>query len=211
MPGQVVRKLIWMVLTLAPVTAWAEEQEGVALQVRRGFFTETNIGGFMTLGGDKQYSNLQTYFHLGVGYDVSQTVELGLHGGIGPNAANCWSGLKPNSDVCIETENFTVIFLDLTAAYLFRVAERFYVTPKLVGGFTLLEPAPVYDPPRQTDGKLPQGARPLNSGPNAGLGLGLEYATSMDHFSIGLDVLARYVIGPNISSLQFFPRIKYTF
>lgn len=206
------RKLVFLTLFLtAPGLALAQTpSEGVALKVRRGFFTETDIGGFMTLGGDNAYSNLQTYLQLGVGYDVSETIELGLHVGIGANAANCYSGLKTN-ETCIETDNFTMMFLSLTGAYLFALAERFYLTPKLAAGYTLLEPAPVYDPPRGTDGQLAEGARPINSGPHAGVGLGIEYATNMDHFSIGVDVLARYVIGPNILALQFFPRVKYTF
>ncbi len=193
--------------------AAATPPEGVALKVRRGFFTETDIGGFMTVGGDNAYSNLQTYLQLGLGYDVSESIELGLHVGIGSNAANCWSGLNAKEE-CIETDNFTMMFLDVTAAYLVKIGERLYLTPKLAGGYTLLEPAPVYEPRRQpgAGGKLvPEDATPINKGPNAGIGVGIEYATSMDHFSVGFDILARYILGPNIPSLQFFPRVKYTF
>jgi hypothetical protein len=39
----------------------------------------------------------------------------------------------------------------------------------------------------------------------------VEYATNMDHFTIGLDVVYRMILGPNIHTLQFFPRVKYTF
>jgi hypothetical protein len=196
------RKLILLVAVLvAPSLALAATpSEGVALVVRRGFFTETDVGGFMTVGGDNTYSNLQTYLQLGVGYDVSQTIELGVHFGMGSNAANCFNGLKATGE-CTATDNFTVTFADVTAAYLFKLADRFYLDPKLAVGYTLLDPAPV----------ITQGGDPINAGVNVGLGVGVEYATSMDHFSIGLDVLARYVIGPNIISLQFFPRVKYTF
>ena len=38
----------------------ATPAEGVPLQVRRGFFTETDIGGIFTVGGDNGYSNFQT-------------------------------------------------------------------------------------------------------------------------------------------------------
>ena len=196
------RKLILLVAVLvAPsLASAATPSEGVSLVVRRGFFTETDVGGFMTVGGDNAYSNLQTYLQLGVGYDVSQTIELGAHFGMGSNAANCFNGLKKTGE-CTATDNFTVTFIDLTAAYLFKLADRFYLDPKLAVGYTLLDPAPV----------VPQDGEPINKGINVGVGVGLEYATSMDHFSIGLDVLARYVIGPNIISLQFFPRVKYTF
>ncbi|MHB8872677.1 MAG: adventurous gliding motility protein CglE [Myxococcaceae bacterium] len=199
------RKLILLVAVLvAPsLASAATPSEGVALEVRRGFFTETDIGGFMTLGGDNAYSNLQTYLQLGVGYDVSQSIELGVHFGMGSNAANCFNGLKASGE-CSATDNFTVTFIDFTAAYLFKLADRFYLDPKLAVGYTMLDPAPVV-----TGTGADQVS--INSGMNVGAGVGIEYATSMDHFSIGLDVLGRYILGPNILTLQFFPRVKYTF
>ncbi len=196
------RKLSLLVacVTLPTAALAATPSEGVALEVRRGFFTETDIGGFFTLGGDNAYSNLQTYLQLGVGYDLSQTVEIGAHFGMGSNAANCWSGADAKGD-CKLSDNFTVTFADVTAAYLFSLAERLYVAPKLALGYTLLDPAPVND----------NAGNPIKAGINVGFGASGEYATSMDHFSIGLDVMARYVLGPNMLSLQFYPRVKYTF
>jgi hypothetical protein len=41
--------------------------------------------------------------------------------------------------------------------------------------------------------------------------MGIEYATQMDHFSIGADVVGRYILGTSIASLAIFPRLKYTF
>ncbi len=194
-----------LILLVAPtVASAATPSEGLALKVRRGFFTETDIGTFMTVGGDNGYSNLQTYLQLGVGYDISETIELGLHFGLGSNAANCFSGLKANNE-CVQTDNFTVSFVDVTAGYLIRLAERFYLVPKVAVGYTSLNPAPV------VQGSGPD-ATPITSAPNIGAGVGLEYATSMDHFSIGIDALARYIVGPNnMYALQFFPRVKYTF
>lgn len=193
----------------------ATPPEGEPLKVRRGFFTETDVGGFLTLGGDDDYSNLQSYLQLGLGYDIKVTeafgIGLGLHVGIGASAANCFSGrpLNPDGTVnhsaeCPETENFTVFFIDATVGVLVRMVERFYFVPKLVGGFTLMDPAPV---------AIGTGAAKelINKGANIGLALGVEYATNMDHFSIGLDVVGRFIIGPNIFTLQFFPRVKYTF
>jgi hypothetical protein len=203
-PGGVVRKaLVVASLVLLPVLASAQgtPSEGVALKVRRGFFTETDIGGFLTLGGDNDYSNLQSYLQLGIGYDISDVIELGLHVGIGSNAQNCFAGLDDRTGECLITDNFTMTFIDASLAYLIRIGERFYLSPKLLGGYTLLDPAPVVG----TDG------RPVTSGINLGTGVGVEYATHMDHFSIGLDLIARYIGGPNILSFQFYPRVKYTF
>jgi hypothetical protein len=174
--------------------------EGVDLQVRRGFFTETDIGGFFTVGGNDRYSNLQTYLQLGVGYDVSRNIELGAHVGMGSNAANCFAG-KDSRGLCSLSDNFTVTFFDVTAAYLIPLSSRLYLAPKVLAGYTVLDPSPV------------AGTSPLSaaSGPNVGGALGLEYATSMDHFSVGIDVGARWIMGADILTLQFFPRVKYTF
>jgi hypothetical protein len=191
-----------LALALAlPAAALAETpSEGVALKVRRGFFTETDIGVFFTLGGDNDYSNAQTYLQLGVGYDVSETIELGAHFGIGANAQNCWAGFNSRGE-CNLSDNFTVTFLDVTAAYLFQLASRFYLSPKLAVGYTLLDPPPVQNSANEG----------ISSGLNGGVGLGVEYATHMDHFSIGADAMVRFVVGPNIPTVAIYPRVKYTF
>lgn len=197
-------------LLLMPVVASAATPpEGVPLKVRRGFFTETDIGGFLTLGGADGYSNLQIYLQLGVGYDITENIEIGLHVGIGANAANCYAqrnakGNCVNGTASTATDapdNFTMTFVDATFAYLFRIAERLYVAPKVIGGLTFLEPAPLED----------GNGNPISIAGNVGLGVGVEYATNMDHFTIGLDVSARYILSANIFSLGFFPRVKYTF
>lgn len=200
------KKLLVLAALVLPAFALAATPpEGEPLKVRRGFYTETDVGGFLTLGGDDVYSNLQSYLQLGLGYDIRIVdafgIGLGVHVGVGASAANCYSGRPQPGANCPLTENFTVFFIDATVGAIIRMVERFYFVPKLMGGFTLLDPAPV----QLSDGEL------LNKGANIGLALGIEYATNMDHFSIGLDVVARYVIGPSILSLQFYPRVKYTF
>jgi hypothetical protein len=190
------------------VASAATPAEGVPLKVRRGFFTETDLfWGFLTLGGQDGYSNLQVYLQLGIGYDITENLEIGLHVGIGANAANCWGDTRNAKGDCLSnntnvSDNFTVTFIDLSFAYLFRVAERVYVAPKIIGGWTLLDPPPA----------LAANGNGINNAPNIGLAVGVEYATNMDHFTIGFDwVIGRFIIGPNIYSMQFFPRIKYTF
>jgi hypothetical protein len=200
--GLSLRKFVIALLLLAPgLAAASTPPEGVPLKVRRGFFTETDIGAFMTLGGEHGYSNAQTYLQLGVGYDLGENIALGAHFGIGANAANCFAGESGCFGRNPRPENFTLTFLNMTAAYLVPLADRFYLAPKLAAGYTFLDPAPVSG----TDGAG------ITGGFNIGGGLGVEYATSMDHFTIGADVLWRFVIGPNINTLAFFPRVKYTF
>jgi len=195
-----VRKSVSLAVMLLASTALAVPQEGVELKPRRGFFTETDIGAFMTVGGDDNYSNIQTYLQLGIGYDFFDALEVGAHVGIGSNAANCFAG-KTLAGTCNQPDNFTLTFFDGTLAYLLRLGSRFYLVPKVAAGYTLLEPAPVSG----SNG-------PVTAGPNVGAGLGFEYATRMDHFSIGVDVFWRMILaGQGIHSLQFFPRVKYTF
>ncbi|WNG37447.1 adventurous gliding motility protein CglE [Archangium violaceum] len=196
------KPLLVAVLAMLPPTAFAATPpEGVPLEVRRGFFTEADIGAFFTLGGENIYSNAQTYLQLGVGYDVTDKLTLGVHFGLGSSAANCFAGYVPDSDVCSMSDNFTVAFADITAGYMVSLADRLYLVPKVAAGLTRLDPAPV--------GSGDPGA--AMTAPNAGLGIGLEYATPMDHFSVGADFLARYLIGPNIPTFAIFPRVKYTF
>lgn len=194
--------LLLAVLAVLPMTALAKAPpEGVPLEVRRGFFTEADIGVFFTLGGESAYSNAQTYLQLGVGYDLTERLSLGVHFGLGASAANCFAGYEPGTDLCRMSDNFTVAFGDVTAAYRVPLAERLYLAPKVAAGLTRLEPAPVGegDPGRSM------------MAPNAGAGIGLEYATPMDHFSVGADVMVRYILGPNIPTFAIFPRVKYTF
>ncbi len=194
--------LLTAVLALLPTAALsATPPEGVPLEVRRGFFTEADIGAFFTVGGLNRYSNAQTYLQLGVGYDVSSRLSLGVHFGLGASAANCFSSYLPGTNQCARSDNFSVVFADVTAGWLVPLARRFSLVPKLAAGLTRLDLAPT--------GTGDVGAAAVV--PNAGVGVGLEYATPMDHFTVGADVLARYLIGPNIPTFALFPRVKYTF
>ena len=186
----------------------ATPAEGVPLQVRRGFFTETDIGGIFTVGGDNGYSNFQTYLQLGLGYQITLNdgptwtgsskalIPIGIHVGIGANAQNCWAGLNA-AGACTQSDNFTMTFINASVGYLQQLVPRFYAGVKLLGGVTLLDPDPV------GDGRLVRA--------NIGGALSIEYATNMDHFSVGVDVAYRLIIGPNIHALMFYPRVQYTF
>jgi len=193
-----------VLLCLPAVAFAATPSEGVELKVRRGFFTETDVGVFFALGGDQGYSNAQTYVQLGLGYDISDSFEVSASFGIGASAADCFGGRKVPGDTttdCLAADNFTIGFMDLNVAYLLRLGDRFYLTPKIAVGYTTLDPAPAFN----------SASVPLTSGVNVGGGLGVEYATSMDHFSIGLEVNGRFILGPNIAAVSIFPRVKYTF
>jgi hypothetical protein len=198
---------------LAPEPALVEDRvsltppEGVMPSVRRGFHVETDLGVFFTVGGAGGYSNAQTYLQLGVGYDLGERITLGAHFGMGSNAANCFGPADPRSGLCAGSENFTLSFIDGTASYLVNIADRVYLSPKVLAGWTVIDPAPV------VLGQAGQGpaSQAAVGAPNAGVGIGVEYATFMDHFSIGADATFRFVLGPNIPAFAIFPRVKYTF
>lgn len=206
------RKLLTvLVVMVLPVLAHAATpSEGVPLKVRRGFFTETDIGGFFTVGGDNGYSNLQSYLQLGAGYQIGLqdekfAIPIGLTVGIGANAANCWAGLT-KADECSQSDNFTITFITASAGFQAALLERFYFGGKLLGGYTLLDPPPVTEP---------SGAA-FSGGINLGAAIGVEYFTNMDHFAIGVDVGYRMVLPLGVQAniihtLHFLLRVKYTF
>jgi len=189
-----------LLIGLAPGLAFAAAPaEGVQMSVRRGLFTEANIGVMATLGGRDRYSNAQPYLQLGVGYDLGPHLELAAQFGLGTSAANCFADRV--SGQCELADSFTIGFANLTAAYLLRVAERLYLTPQVTAGYTALDPAPV----------LSSQGQPIHSAPNLGGGIGVEYATQLNHFSVGAEVVSRFILRTSIVSLAIFPRLKYTF
>ncbi len=192
-------KWILAVLIAVPQLAWASVPQGVKFEPRRGIFTEMNIGAFFTVGGADAYSNAQSYLQLGVGYDLGDRLEIGANFGLGANAANCFGNRVGQN--CDQPANFTLMFLNGTLGWKFRMAERFFVTPKVSAGWATLDPAPVND----------ASGNPVRAGPNGGVGVGFEYVTAMDHFSVGAEVMGRYVLRANIPAIAVFPRIKYTF
>jgi hypothetical protein len=190
--------VLWTVL--ASTLGHASPPQGEPLRVRRGLFAETDIGVFAAIGGRHQISNAQTYLQLGVGYDLTERLEIAATFGLGASAANCFSAINALG-LCNFSDNFTVTFINATAAYLFQLVPRLYLSPKATAGYTKMDPAPAA---RSSGG-------PIRENINVGLGAGVEYATYLDHFSIGADLLVRYVPGPNLYAATFFPRVKYTF
>lgn len=188
-------------LVLVPTLVFAATPpEGVPLQVRRGFFTETALGAFATVGGADGYSNAETYLQLGIGYDLSNRFEVDGSFGLGSSGSNCLTQ-RDSAGLCETPDSFTLSFFDVSAAYLYPLKGRLFLTPRLAAGYTRLDPAPRYA----------SSGMALRSGLNLGTGIGLEYATAMDHFSIGADLMFRYVLHANVATFALYPRIKYTF
>lgn len=212
-------RLAALCAVLAPVAASAATPlTGVPTKIRRGFFTETDLGAFFTLGGQgANPSNAQAYLSLQTGYDVYSVkdhfVSIGVGFGMGTSAGACYgASYDPNSATspCLGAEidpdtgksvvlsdNWTVTSFEGSALYGYQVIPRLMVTVRGLGGVGFIQPQAF------------EGVE--NPVPIAGGGVGVEYATQFDHFSLGLDMAGKYFIGPNIPGILIAPRVKYTF
>lgn len=204
-------------LLLAPEVARARTPAaGVAQQIRSGFFADVNMGGFFTMGGKNSKgksgpSNAQAYLQLGVGYDIARNVSVGASFGLGASASSCFAEVSAKDLSCVGVDengkrvniadNFTATIFTATVSYKHYFNDRFTLQPRLHLGYATLDP----EPRRNENGD------PIKGGLVAGGALAVEYSTHMDHFSIGADFAGRLVAGPNIFTMAFFPKIKYTF
>ncbi|HWV38394.1 MAG TPA: adventurous gliding motility protein CglE [Vulgatibacter sp.] len=206
---------------LAPAAAQASTPlAGVPTQIRRGFFTEMDLGTFFTTGGEPGVSNAQVYVSLGVGYDILSVddhfLAVGMGFSLGTSAGSCFGTSEvPTSEVpvgkgvsdsatCFNpgtgealAADWTAQTLEATVLYGFQIVPRLMLTARGLGGMAFIGPMAFAD----TENPVPL----------VGGGLGVEYATQFDHFSLGLDAAVKYFLGPNIPGFAIAPRVKYTF
>jgi hypothetical protein len=205
--------LIAAVAILAPAAAQAATPMlGVPVQIRRGFYTETDLGAFFTMGGQGQSpSNAQAYIALGLGYDIlgsgGNLLSVGASVGMASSAGACFASQYGNgaggAATCLDaggqpfSDNWTATTVEGSLLYGRELASRLMGTVRLIGGLAFLQPLAFEGYGDQL--------------PIAGAGVGLEYATQFDHFSLGLDVAGKMFVGPNKLGVAIAPRIKYTF
>jgi len=176
---------------------------GAPEKIRTGLFAETSVGGFITLGGQTQYSNFSAFLEIGLGYDITKEFALTLRFLLGPSSANCYAAAANSCPPTgtTNTDTFTVTTGDLVVSYRFAVADRLYVPVRLMGGISLLNPTP--DTSLQATGALIE--------PNFGGASGIEWATPMDHFTIDAEICGQYILGINALALSIYPTVRYTF
>lgn len=212
-----------LALALVPGLAGAATPSvGVEQQIRRGFFAETDLGTYFDFrtAAPATASNAQAYLQLGVGYDLTDRLSLAVQFGLGASSGVCLAdvandlscGIVDSAGNLVKDasgqkrvlpDNFSNTFFQGELSYRIPFTERLSFTPGVIGGYQKLDPPPLYSNGDPT--------QPLSGGPMFGADLSLDYATHLDHFTVGLSFTPRYLIGPNLLSMAIFPRVKYTF
>jgi hypothetical protein len=187
----------------------AVPSNGVEEGPRRGTFAEASLGMLTAMGGNHTFSNAQPYLGLTFGRDLGDAASLFASVGSGASSNSCFQ-TTPTGE-CQGTDSFSATFIELGGSYGIAIAPRLRVVAKAALGVTLFSPGPF------TDGA---GAVPDHlAGPHAGGGIGLDYATHLEHFAVGLDTMLRYSLvsraasggKAGIASLAILPHVRYVF
>jgi hypothetical protein len=186
---------------------------------KQGIYTQSDLGGFFVLGAGAGaptgytiaddcggppckpalWSQLQPYIGLSVGYDILQWLGVQLSFGTGfvANAAVYNQTLENPRDYGITTINGAIVGS-------FYVLERLALMGKIFGGAAFLSPEPAPNEP--------------SIGGNAGVGVGVRYATLLPDVFVGLDGNVMVAFIPDsagsmviIPGISFAPVIKYVF
>jgi hypothetical protein len=224
--------------SLAATSAWAAEEKGgdkaeeaapatatetqeTPFVIRRGFYAESDLGAFFTFGGyntnlpelpAKGLSNVQPYLGLVLGYDIMSkpktnlSLGLKLAAGFSSGAGRPSADQLANVDVATTIPNdFAVYEAGLAVAFGYFVSERVALTLKVDGGAAIVTPD-------TTIAAAEPGAGGTAVGGMAGGGLGVEYFTLLNDFSVGLDLrFAAIFHGGMIPSASISVPIRYTF
>jgi hypothetical protein len=181
---------------------------GIDPAPRRGTFAETALGAFATLGGSRTVSAAQPYLSMTVGHNLGERNALFLSLGIGASAESCFEIGRTG---CAASDSFGITFVEMGASAGTQIAPRTLLSAKVLGGVGIFSPGPF----AHLDGSVPDRV----VAPHAGVGAGIDYDTHLDHFSVGLDALARYSVATRpdgqgrvgIASIAVMPRIRYVF
>ena len=200
-------------LLLTAVPALADNQldlssvssTGSPEAIRTGFYAETSLGTFFTLGGGDSYSNVEAFLGIGVGYDITKALSVSVQFQLAPSAGDCYVVNGAGADQCpaAGSDTFTMLAIDAEVSYRFEVANRLFIPVRLFGGAADFTPVPS------------NALAPVTNSDvwtwSIGGATGIEYATHFDHFSIGLEASGRFVQALNMTAIAIYPRIKYTF
>jgi len=181
---------------------------GIDPAPRRGTFAETALGAFATLGGSRTISAAQPYLAMAVGHNLGERSALFLSLGIGASGESCF---ERGASGCAAADSFGATFVEIGASSGTQIAARTLLSAKVVGGVGVFSPGPF----AHLDGSVPDRV----IAPHLGMGVGIDYDTHLDHFSVGVDAVGRYSLATRpdgrgrsgIASVALMPRIRYVF
>jgi hypothetical protein len=167
----------------------AEAAVGVPFQVRHGWFAESQVGVFSTLGGQKPFANGQPFIGLSLGLDLPNVEHLTVFGTIAQGASG-------------SPDNLSVLPFELGVRDGFgELAPRLTPHVLAVAGASVITPSGAPD----------RGIDETTFSAHAGGGFGLEYVTRLDGLTVGAELVVRQAFSPFLTSLAAYPRIKYVF
>ncbi|MDR0965123.1 MAG: adventurous gliding motility protein CglE [Myxococcales bacterium] len=197
-----------VIISALPARA-ATPAQGEPQELRAGLFLDVNLGALTAFGGWRLSDGAQMpsppspYLQIGVGYEAQPWLAVGLTFGLGASSDRCL-GTMTAQGTCVESasdarsvaSDFTIALLGAELSYRHALSPRLRLNPRLHLGWTFLDPMPRLD---------------VDGGFHAGIALGLEWATPLDHFTLGLELDWRFIVGPNLNTVGIYPRVKYTF
>lgn len=200
--------------------ATAETAPGDRFKIRRGFYAQADLGVYMTFGGrntnnpafPKRFSsNVQPHVGVVAGYDVvsSDSFNLGLGArfamGLSGGAGRVTDAELAGEDVGTKSNDFSVIEAGVEADLAIMMSERVWLDVKLDGGAGIVDPDP-----SKVAGE--EGAGAATFAPVFGVGVGVEYFTLLNDFSVGATLRFQGVLLDGmIPGASITIPIKYTF
>lgn len=173
--------------------------------IRTGFFAETELGGFLTIGG-QNYSNTEAFLGLGVGYDIIPNLSVGIQFQLAPSVQDCYAVDAHGASTCppggTAPATFTLMSVQGKVSYRIPIADRLFIPLRGFAGVTLLSPNPQPTSPTDNGSQIE---------PCFGGATGIEWATPFDHFTLGAEVSGVFVLQINALALAIYPTVKYTF
>lgn len=189
---------------------------GVPVQPSRGLFAELQVGTFFAIGGHNGVSDAAPFLGLLIGYDLSDSLAVGMGLSFGASTNTCFAGADDRGSLCEKdqgftegsisgAESFSIVLADGFLTYLVGITGQWYVGGRLVGGLAILSPRPV----------VQAGVSPLGAdfGFNVGGIATTEFHTYLNHLVVGLDLGVHFISGGGASfvGVAVYPRLKYVF
>lgn len=191
-----------------------------AFKIKRGFFVSSDLGVFLTFGGrntnnpmlpSRPTSNIQPHLGIVAGYDIFHTdsfdFSLGLRFamGLSGGAGRVTAAELTDPEATTKSNDFSVIEAGAEVGLGFLLTDRLALTFKADGGAGIVDPDP-----STTAGVA--GAGGATFATTFGVGLGIEFFTLLNDFSIGFTMRFQGVLVDGlIPGASFTIPIKYTF